>query len=215
MMRKPHAYTYLLLGSAMSLLALDALAQDHFPELRIEGEFLPYSASAPMESYDVIHSGPEFVPPGQRLRIERSEAAGEHGFLWTWLAPLHPELCSHAYWQPHCSEAGPDQPAQPVSVPVRVTAMAAEGTPTSTTSLEFSEYWRLGVIGLKRGETVFRIQSDQSDLDVWAYATLDGYLALTPRLLPRWDRSLIWQLEPRPARGIQVLIKVSAASSNE
>lgn len=193
----------------MSLVALNALSQDRFPEIRVEGDFLTYSASSPLESYDVVRSGPEFVPSGQRIRIERSEAAGEHGFLWTWLPPLNPELCSHAFWKLNCAEEGSVQLTKPLSVPVRITPLAAEGTPKSTTSREFSEYWQLAVIGLKRGETVFRIRSDQGDLDVWAYPTQDGYLALTPRVLQRWDRGLAWAFEPKLGREVQVLIRVA------
>jgi hypothetical protein len=199
----------------MPLIAFIALAQDTFPKLHIEGEFLPYSASAPTQSIDVVRSGAEFVPFGQRLRIERSADAGEHGFLWTWLPPLHPELCSHPYWQQHCSESAFSRSTETVSVPVRVTTLAAEGTPLTTSDKDFSIYWKLAVVGLQRGETVFHIQAENGGPEVWAYATDDGYLALTPRILPHWDRSLSWRFEPKLGREIQVLSKVAPSSSSK
>lgn len=200
-----------LFGMTMSLNAYAALAQLSPSLLRLEGEFLPYSAGAPIENYDVVRSAAAFVPPGQRLRIERNPSGDAQDYLWTWLPPLHVELCEQPFWKVHCAEVESGHPV-PVPVPARIITLRAEGMPESTTSQEFSDYWKLAVIGLRRGETVYRIQAEPGGPDVWAYATGDGYLALTPRLLVRFDRSLDWKWtyrEPEPASAIQVLTRAS------
>lgn len=204
--------TVFLFGTAMSLTADATRAQPPASLLRLEGEFLPYSANAPIENYDVVRSAPAFVPPGQRLRIERDPSGEAQDYLWTWLPPLHAELCNHPFWKAHCAavDAG-----HSVSVPVQITTLLAEGTPENTTSQEFNAYWVLAVFGLKRGETVYRITSAAGGPNVWAYATDDGYLAMTPELLPRIDRNLDWQWpyqEPKALPAIQVLTRASGVA---
>ncbi len=198
-----------LFGTAMSLNAYAALAQPSPSLLRLEGEFLPYSASAPLENYDVVRSAAAFVPPGQRLRIEHNPSGDAQEYLWTWLPPLNVELCEQPFWKVHCAAV---ESGQPVSVPVRIITLRAEGTPESTTSQEFSDYWKLAVVGLRRGETVYRIQAELGGPDAWAYLTEAGYLGLTPHLLARFDPDHGWvwahpRDKPQPSRGIQVLVR--------